>query len=144
VAERKGPLLIALAVVEHDGKWLVARRQPGAHLEGLWEIPGGKVEWGEDPEETARRELLEEHGLSAGPLALAAVTSHVYRDGVHVVLLAYRGGLADGETPGGRGEHKWVEPWELHHLPMPSANWALLASLVEDLGDARKRDLAAE
>ena len=57
------PTPIAVAVVEHRGKYLIGRRPEGAALAGLWEFPGGKVEPGESPADAARRECLEETGL---------------------------------------------------------------------------------
>jgi len=123
------PLLIAVVILERDGRILLARRPEGSHLAGLWEFPGGKVEHGESPEAAARRELLEEQGLEAGPLALFDVTSHVYKDGRHVVLVAYRGEPSRPDADA-KGEHRWVAPWEIAHLAIPDANWTLVAKLA--------------
>ena len=56
---------VVAAVIEHEGKYLIARRAPGKHLAGYWEFPGGKIEEGETPEQSLQREIQEEFGLYA-------------------------------------------------------------------------------
>jgi mutator protein MutT len=119
----KGPLVIVLALVEHDGLFLVQRRATEP-FEGAWEFPGGKLEYGETPEEGVRREVREERGLDVKVEGLETVVSHVYPPpGSHVVLLVYRarpiGPAPEGpEAPGMR----WVTLDELARLEMPRAN----------------------
>jgi len=111
------------------GRVLVTRRRAGAHLGGLWEFPGGRVEAGESPAGAARRELAEETGLVAERLVPLAVVVHAY-PGRSVRLHAFL-------APGPRGrvrldgprEWAWVEPRELAGLPMPEANASILRAL---------------
>ena len=56
---------VVAAIVERDGKYLIARRAPGKHLAGYWEFPGGKIEEGEKPEDSLQREMWEEFGVHA-------------------------------------------------------------------------------
>lgn len=99
----KGPILVAAAVIENSaGEILIARRPPHHKVAGgEWEFPGGKVEPGEDPRSTVRREISEELGLDIAIGDLIDVSSHVYPlesgDDLHIVLIGYHCSLLGGE-----------------------------------------------
>lgn len=129
------PLLLvaAAALVDADGRVLVAQRPPGKHLAGLWEFPGGKLEPGETPEAALVRELAEELGIdtTASCLAPAAFASHAYAD-FHLILLLFvcrrwRG----APRPHDGGSIAWHRPNELFSLDMPPADRPLVAQLVD-------------
>lgn len=71
-------IVVAAAVVERDGAFLLTRRLQGTHLEGLWEFPGGKCEPGETPREALAREIAEELGVAVVVGDLLLVTRHTY------------------------------------------------------------------
>jgi 8-oxo-dGTP diphosphatase len=80
---------VAAAVILEGGRVLLTQRKAGAHLEGAWEFPGGKVEPGEDPREALRRELREELGIEATVGEIVDVTFHRYDDVGKAVLLLF-------------------------------------------------------
>jgi 8-oxo-dGTP diphosphatase len=80
--------LVAAAIIIEDGRVLLTQRKPGTHLEGLWELPGGKVEEGEDPRDALVRELREELGIAVDVGDIAHVTFHRY-PAKTVLLLFY-------------------------------------------------------
>jgi 8-oxo-dGTP diphosphatase len=82
-------LQVTAAVIIEDGRLLLARRPAGDHLEGFWELPGGKVEPGESPEQCLRRELIEELNMRSEVGDLLATAVHHYAHGTFE-LLAYR------------------------------------------------------
>src|SRR5215469_11338829 len=83
-------LVVAVALIDADGRVLIAQRLQGKHLAGLWEFPGGKVGERETPETALRRELDEELGITVKPACLAplAFVSHAYPD-CHLLMLLY-------------------------------------------------------
>ena len=90
-------IIVAAAIVIRDDKVLLTQRKQGAHLEGLWEFPGGKVEPGEDPRVALLRELGEEVGVDANIGDIVEVTFHRYHDADKAVLLLfYRADLRPG------------------------------------------------
>jgi 8-oxo-dGTP diphosphatase len=82
-------VLVAAAVVIEEGRVLVTQRKAGAHLEGLWEFPGGKVRPGEDPRAALSRELMEEVGIAASVGEILDVTFHRYEPVDKTVLLLF-------------------------------------------------------
>lgn len=127
------PLLhvAAAALVDVDGRVLVAQRPEGKHLAGLWEFPGGKIEPGESPEAALVRELAEELGIdtAAACLAPAGFASHAYLD-FHLVMLLFVCRKWRG-TPCGRAGQAiaWHRPPALFGLAMPPADRPLLGLL---------------
>lgn len=87
---------VAAAVIEHEGRILIARRRPGEHLAGKWEFPGGKIEPGETAEECLRRELREEFSIETEIGEFLASRAHRYPEKV-IELLAYRTRYLSGE-----------------------------------------------
>lgn len=129
-------LVVAVALVDADGRVLLAQRPEGKKLAGLWEFPGGKVEPGERPEETLIRELAEELGVQVEEPCLAPLTfaSHAYRD-FHLLMPLYicRRWTGTPRPLEGQGL-KWVRPRALREMPMPPADAPLIPFLVDLLG----------
>jgi mutator protein MutT len=121
---------VAVAVVEHDGKFLVGLRPAGKPLAGFSEFPGGKVHSGETPAEAAERECREETGLSVVVGDPYPSVEHEYPHG-RLTLHFFRCTLADAAE--GRIPHapfRWVRRDELARLEFPEANRSLLERLV--------------
>jgi 8-oxo-dGTP diphosphatase len=129
-------LVVAVALVDPDGRVLVSERPPGKQLAGLWEFPGGKIEPGERPEETLIRELREELGITVEEACLAPLTfaSHAYPD-FHLLMPLYVC-RRWGDTPRSlEGQAlKWVRPKALRDLAMPPADAPLIPYLIDLLG----------
>jgi 8-oxo-dGTP diphosphatase len=128
-------LVAAAALIDPDGRVLIAKRPPDKAMAGLWEFPGGKIEAGETPEQALIRELAEELGIMVKEPCLAPFTfaSHSY-DRFHLLMPLYLCRRWEG-TPVPR-EHtsiKWVRPRDLiadpHTYPMPAADLPLLPML---------------
>lgn len=126
--------VVAVAMVDGDGRVLLAQRPEGKSLAGLWEFPGGKLEPGERPEAALARELAEELGITAGPLTPFTFCSHAYAD-FHLVMLLYCCRQWQG-TPHGREAQalRWERPEDMAGLPMPPADLPLVDALVAALG----------
>ena len=120
---------IAIAVVEHDGKFLIGQRPPGVALAGLWEFPGGKIEPGETPETAAVRECLEETGLTVEPLFRYPEREHAYdHDRVQLIFVACRPTSEAPDSP--RKPFRWVERAKLDEHEFPAANADILRTLT--------------
>jgi 8-oxo-dGTP diphosphatase len=133
---RKLLLVAAVALVDADGRVLIAQRPEGKQLAGLWEFPGGKVEPGERPEETLIRELHEELGIVVQEACLAPLTfaSHAY-DGFHLLMPLYICRRWDGFVQAREGQAlKWVRPTRLRDYPMPAADEPLIPALIDIIG----------
>ncbi|MFM8700248.1 MAG: 8-oxo-dGTP diphosphatase MutT [Hyphomicrobiales bacterium] len=130
-------LVVACALLDQDGRILVARRPEGKALAGLWEFPGGKVEMGEAPEATLIRELQEELGITVKEPCLAPLTfaSFAYPD-FHLLMPLYVCRRWEGVVIA--REHqalKWVRPNELRNFPMPPADEPLISALIDLVGE---------
>jgi 8-oxo-dGTP diphosphatase len=124
-------LVVACALVDADGRVLLAKRPPGRPLAGLWEFPGGKVEPGETPEAALIRELEEELGIRIAGKCLAPFTfaSHSY-DAFHLLMPLYLCRRWDGEVKAQQGQElAWVRPARLAAYAMPPADEPLKAML---------------
>ncbi len=128
-------LVVAAALIDPDGRMLIAQRPPGKAMAGLWELPGGKWEPGETPEQALIRELDEELGISVKEPCLAPFTfaSHAYAK-FHLLMPLYVCRRWDG-TPVSRIHQaiKWIRPRDLisnpSAFPMPAADLPLLPML---------------
>ena len=124
-------LVTACALVDPDGRVLIAQRPVGKQMGGLWEFPGGKMEQGERPEETLIRELSEELGITVKEECLAPLTfaSHSYAD-FHLLMPLYICRRWEGmPQPTEHQAIKWVRPKELTNYPMPPADVPLVPML---------------
>lgn len=124
-------LVVACALIDPDGRVLLAQRPPDKNMGGLWEFPGGKLEAGETPEETLICELHEELGIAMKEACLApfAFASHAYPD-FHLLMPLYVCRRWEG-TPRAL-EHqalKWVRPKDMGSYPMPPADLPLIPML---------------
>ncbi|WP_439872354.1 8-oxo-dGTP diphosphatase MutT [Rhizobium leguminosarum] len=132
-AGRKILLVAACALIDADGRILLAQRPEGKSLAGLWEFPGGKVEQGETPEETLVRELDEELGIKTKIACLAPLTfaSHTYET-FHLLMPLYICRRYEGIPQGREGQAlKWVRPQALRDYPMPPADEPLIPMLQD-------------
>jgi 8-oxo-dGTP diphosphatase len=125
-------LVAACALIDADGRVLLAERPAGKSMAGLWEFPGGKVETGERPEETLIRELNEELGIVVREACLAPLTfaSHVYPD-FHLLMPLYVCRRWEGTVAPQEDQRlAWVKPNRLRDYPMPPADEPLVAHLM--------------
>jgi 8-oxo-dGTP diphosphatase len=125
-------LVAACALVDADGRVLLAERPAGKPMAGLWEFPGGKVETGERPEQTLIRELNEELGITVSEPCLAPLTfaSHAYPD-FHLLMPLYVCRRWEGIVSPREGQRlTWVRPNRLRDYQMPPADEPLVAHLM--------------
>ena len=128
----KTVLVAACALVDADGRVLLAERPAGKPMAGLWEFPGGKVEANERPEDTLIRELKEELGITVSEPCLAPLTfaSHVYPD-FHLLMPLYVCRRWEGIVTPQEGQRvAWVKPNRLRDYKMPPADEPLVAHLM--------------
>ena len=127
-------LVAAAALIDSDGRVLLAQRPAGKTMAGLWEFPGGKVESGETPEQALVRELREELGVETRNSCLApiAFASHGYDD-FHLLMPLFACRVWQGFAVPREGQQiKWVHLRDLARYPMPDADKPLVA-LLRDL-----------
>jgi 8-oxo-dGTP diphosphatase len=124
-------LVAAVALLNEEGKVLLAKRPPGRPLAGLWEFPGGKVDPGEDPETALIRELMEELGIEIARADLVPLTfaSHAYPE-FHLLMPLYLCKRWEADIAAQENQELlWVKPDELRLYDMPPADEPLKASL---------------
>lgn len=124
-------LVVAVALVDRDGRVLLAERPEGKQMAGLWEFPGGKVQAGETPEAALIRELQEELGVDTEASCLAPFTfaSHSYAR-FHLLMPLYVCRVWEGRPEGREGQRlAWATPSEMKSYPMPPADKPLVAML---------------
>lgn len=131
VKPAKVVLVVAVVLVDRDGRVLLAQRPEGKKMAGLWEFPGGKVEQGETPEQALIRELHEELGIDTRTSCLAPLTfaSHSYDD-FHLFMPVFVCRVWKGAVTA--KEHKaiaWVYPKDFDKYPMPPADIPLIPVL---------------
>jgi 8-oxo-dGTP diphosphatase len=125
-------LVAACALIDADGRVLLAERPAGKTMAGLWEFPGGKVESGERPEQTLIRELKEELGIAVEEPCLAPLTfaSHAYAD-FHLLMPLYICRRWEGIVTAQEGQGlAWVWPKRLRDYAMPPADEPLVSHLM--------------
>ena len=125
-------LVAACALIDADGRVLIAERPAGKSMAGLWEFPGGKVDPGERPEDALIRELKEELGIVVNEACLAPLTfaSHTYED-FHLLMPLYVCRRWEGMvTPRENQKLAWVRPNRLRDYPMPPADVPLISHLT--------------
>lgn len=125
-------LVVAVALIDADGRVLIAQRPEGKQLAGLWEFPGGKVEPGERPEETLIRELNEELGIVVREACLAPLTFASYGyENFHLLMPLYVCRRWEGTPRSAEGQAiRWVKPQALRDYPMPPADEPLIPHLL--------------
>ena len=126
-------LVSAVALIDRDGRVLLAQRPAGKRMAGLWEFPGGKIETGETPEAALIRELGEELGIDTAESCLAPLTfaSHSYDD-FHLLMLVYVCRKWTGTPrPLEGGELAWVQASRLRHYEMPPSDIPLIPVLQD-------------
>ena len=132
-------LVSAVALIDLDGRVLLAQRPKNKPMAGLWEFPGGKIEPGETPERALIRELKEELGINTAASCLAPLSfaSHSYgandsRAAFHLLMMLYVCRRWKGRPqPIEGGALKWVRPQQLRDYPMPEADIPLIAVLQD-------------
>ncbi len=127
----KTVLVSAVALIDVDGRVLLAQRPEGKSMAGLWEFPGGKVEQGETPEVALIRELQEELGIDTWASCLAPLTfaSHSYEN-FHLLMPLFACRKWDGVPQSREGQAlKWVAARDLNQFPMPAADVPLIPIL---------------
>ena len=125
-------LVAACALVDADGRVLIAERPAGKTMAGLWEFPGGKIEAGERPEDSLIRELREELGIVVKEACLAPLTfaSHAYPD-FHLLMPLFVCRRWEGTVTPREGQRlAWVRPNRLRDYPMPPADEPLVSHLT--------------
>jgi len=125
-------LVAACALVDADGRVLIAQRPAGKTMAGLWEFPGGKVEAGERPEDSLIRELKEELGIVVREACLEPLTfaSHTYPD-FHLLMPLFVCRRWEGTATAREGQRlAWVRPNRLREYPMPPADEPLIPHLT--------------
>ena len=128
-------LVVACALVDADGRVLLARRPQGKAMAGLWEFPGGKIGPGETPEAALVRELREELDITVLPPCLAPLTfaSHAYED-FHLLMPLYICRKWQGSLHPREGQEiRWVRKHALRDHAMPPADEPLVAHLLDVL-----------
>ena len=133
--DRPTVLVSAVALIDVDGRVLIAKRPEGKAMAGLWEFPGGKVNDGESPEAALIRELREELAIDITQSCLAPFTfaSHSYED-FHLLMPLFVCRVWHGTPSPQEGQElKWVRPLRLREFPMPAADIPLVALLQDFL-----------
>ncbi len=122
----------AVALFDADGRVLLTQRPEGKAMAGMWEFPGGKLEAGEAPEDTIRREIKEELAIDLCESCIAPLTfvSHAY-DTFHLVMFLYVCRRWEGVPQGLEGQKMmWKRPLEMEGLAMPPADVPLVRALM--------------
>ena len=130
---KKTKMISAAALIDVDGRVLLAQRPDDKDMAGLWEFPGGKIELGETPEQALIRELKEELSIDTRSSCLAPLcfASHEY-DEFHLIMLLYVCRRWWGSpAPVEGGALQWVRAPRLRDFDMPKANAPLIASLQD-------------
>jgi len=125
-------LVAACALIDPDGRVLIAQRPEGKSMAGLWEFPGGKIEKGEFPEQTLIRELKEELGITVSQACLAPLTfaSHAYPD-FHLLMPLFVCRRWEGTVTATEGQRlAWVRANRLRDYEMPPADVPLISHLI--------------
>jgi len=122
-------IVVVAAVIEHDGRFLVARRLAGTHLGGYWEFPGGKVHEGETHDDALHREMSEELNTGISNTRRIFRTAHAYPERI-VELHFYRGELTGEAHPALGQELRWITREEFAALDFPPADAELIDGLI--------------
>jgi mutator protein MutT len=138
ISEPSKTVEVALAIIWRAGCLLISRRPDDAHLGGLWEFPGGKLNPGETPEQCAVREAAEEVGVGCQPRRCMAPLVYAYPERtvrLHPVECDYLGGAP---RPLAVAEWAWVLPSDLKNYSFPAANEPLVEALSRRGGGSER------
>ena len=128
---------VTAAILEHNGRIIIARRGPGDHLAGMWELPGGKVEPGESPQQCLARELREEFNLTVSVGECLGTSIHRY-DHMTIELLAYRVIWESGKPVAlVHADYRWAAPRELKNYEFSPADLPFVHKLEKGEIDIR-------
>jgi 8-oxo-dGTP diphosphatase len=129
-------VIVAAGILIEGGRVLLTQRKRGAHLAGMWEFPGGKVESGEDPKEALRRELMEELGIEVSVGAIVEVTFHRYDEADKAVLLLFYEVVRTSGEPVARdvAAFRWADAGGLDPALFPPADVDVLRAVHARLG----------
>ena len=134
------PVIVVAGILFEDGRVLLTQRKKGAHLEGLWELPGGKIDPDEDPRDALVRELNEELGIDVTVGAPIEITSHRYPE-KRVLLLFFEVARTVGSpapTPIDVADLMWATATDLDALQFPAADVAVIARIRARLNNAQR------
>ena len=123
------PIVVVAAVIERDGRFLVARRLEGTHLAGYWEFPGGKIQEGETHEQALQREIAEELNAGVAQLRKIFQTAHQYAERT-VELHFFRAALTGEPQPTLGQELRWITRDEFASMEFPPADAELIDGLI--------------
>ena len=129
--KKPNPKIVIAAVIEKDGRILIARRKRGKQHPGKWEFPGGTLEEGETYEECLKRELQEELAATAEVGDLICSSEYRYSPDYTIRLLAYRATvISDTFSLSDHEEVRWVRPADLANYDFPEADRSIIEELV--------------
>ena len=121
---------VTAAIIERDGKFLIAKRKKGKHLEGKWEFPGGKIEEGETPEECLCRELFEEFGIQAKVEEYICDSIFDYGE-KHIRLMGYRVKYISGNfLLNDHDDMRWITKAEFGDFDFAPADLPIIEKLL--------------
>jgi mutator protein MutT len=131
IGRHRDIVVVAAAIIARDGRYLIARRKPDAHLGGFWEFPGGKCEGGESLEACLARELREELDVTISQPVPFQTVRHSYPEKT-VELHFFRCSIESGEARARDcAEIRWVDPKDFRHYRFPPADAGILLALQQ-------------
>jgi len=131
--KKPNPKIVAAAVIETDGRILIAKRKQGKMHSGKWEFPGGTLEEGETPEQCLKRELLEELALITDVGDLICTSEYSYTPEFTIKLLVYRTTIISGSFDlHAHDEIRWVKPADLFTYDFPEADVPIVEKLIKE------------
>lgn len=127
----KKPMLVTCAIIEKDGKFLITQRpEDGRHNGGRWEFPGGKMDWGENPRESLKREIKEELNVEILVEEIFEISSNVYGEDKHVVLLGFHCAYSEGDiSKKDIQDYKWITPDKMKDYDITEADLPFIEKL---------------
>jgi len=132
----KSPILVMAAIIEDKGKYLITQRPKDVHNAERWEFPGGKVDFGEDPRYALVREIEEEIGIKIEADDILELSSHVYDEKKHIVLVACLCKYVSGKVKKKEiKDFKWVKPDKMMDFDMTEADLPFIKRLLEIKGE---------
>ena len=126
----KYPMIVTAAIIENDGKFLITQRLEKSHNGLRWEFPGGKISFGEEPREALEREVKEELGIEIKAGSILDLSSNVYGDVKHVVLIGMHCNFISGEIEKhGINDFTWISLEEMKDYNITEADLPFIEKL---------------